>query len=250
MNPPSASRVTLTVPRPGTRPPWVFEFETRLLLLVLVALLAGLVAASYATYSYIVATQRIKRYERLVVEVEYLREQNRTLGELEGELRELLDYQEQMLSLAGIRLGLGVGAGEDGELPGGNGEPGPEEFLFLRWPVDGDVITSFKETHPGVDIGTGRRRAVTAAADGVVVSADRDPLLGPRLVIVHNDSLQTVYANNELLLTAVGDSVEAGQAIALVGSGFEGEVPHLHFEVLQGGRPVNPQEVIAETYSH
>jgi len=202
---------------------------------------------AYASVTYLVSIKRIRDYERLVVQVAYLRDQNRTLGELEGELRELLDYQEQMLSLAGIRLGLG--GGEEGEVPSWGGDEAAR-ILFLRWPVEGDVISPFKDSHPGVDIGAGRRRAVMAAADGVVVSTDRDPLLGPRLVIAHNDSLQTVYANNELILAAVGDTVEAGQAIALVGSGFEGDVPHLHFEVHENGRPVNPQEVIAETFTH
>jgi len=246
--PPSPARVTLTVPLPRGRSPWVLVFEPRLLLLTLALCLLALGASIYAAVTYVVSIKRITDYENLVVEVGYLREQNRTLGQLDGELRELLDYQEQLLALAGIRLGLG--AGEEGDLPSWGGEGEPSRILFLRWPVEGDVITSFKETHPGVDIGTGRRRAVTAAADGVVASTDRDPELGPRLVVVHNDTLQTVYANNELILAAVGDSVEAGQAIALVGSGFEGEVPHLHFEVLEKGRPVNPQEVIAETFAH
>jgi len=227
----------------------VLVFEPRLLLLTLALGLLALGAMTYATYTYLVSMKRITEYERLVVEVAYLRDQNRTLGQLDGELRELLDYQEQVLSLAGIRMGLA--AGEEGDPPswGAEGET-PSRILLLSWPVEGDVITPFKETHPGVDIETGRRRAVTAAADGVVASTDRDPELGPRLVVVHSDSLQTVYANNELILAAVGDTVEAGQAIALVGSGFEGEVPHLHFEVLEKGRPVNPQEVIADTFAH
>lgn len=247
-SPPHPPRVTLTVPRPGGRSPWVLAFPTRLLVLTLALCLLALAAAIYATVTYVVSMKRIMEYEDLVVEVTYLRDQNRTLGQLDGELRELLDYQEQVLALAGIRMGLG--GGEEGDPPSWGPEGETPRILLLRWPVDGDVITPFKESHLGVDIETGRRRAVMAAADGVVVSTDRDPELGPRLVVVHNDTLQTVYANNELILAAVGDSVEAGQAIALVGSGFEGEVPHLHFEVLEKGRPVNPQEVIAETFAH
>jgi murein DD-endopeptidase MepM/ murein hydrolase activator NlpD len=226
----------------------VLVFEPRLLLLTFAFCLLALAAMAYATVTYIVSMKRIREYESLVVEVAYLRDQNRTLGQLDGELRELLDYQEQVLALAGIRMGLA--AGEEGDPPSWGGEGETSRILLLRWPVEGDVITPFKETHPGVDIETGRRRAVTAAADGVVVSTERDPELGPRLVVVHSDTLQTVYANNELILAAVGDTVEAGQAIALVGSGFEGEVPHLHFEVLEKGRPVNPQEVIADTFAH
>jgi murein DD-endopeptidase MepM/ murein hydrolase activator NlpD len=207
-----------------------------------VALLA---AAVYATITYVNTMKRVREYSALLVEVDYLRRQNAVLGELEGELRQLIDYQEQMLRLAGIRPGMGLDQGADDVSEGE-----PVGSPALRWPAEGDVITTFKTSHPGVDIGTGRRRAVVAAAAGVVVAADRDPDLGPRLVLAHNDTLQTVYANNELILAAVGDTVEAGQAIALVGSGFEGAAPHLHFEILEHGQPVDPQEYIPDLFAN
>ena len=151
-----------------------------------------------------------------------------------------------MLRLAGIRPGIGLEAEHE------DPEEGDSSLsrLVLRWPVEGEIISEFKKPHLGVDIGVGKRRPVVAAADGVILVADRDSALGPRLVIAHNDTLQTLYANNELILAAVGDTVEAGQAIALVGSGFEGEAPHLHFQVLEHGQPVDPQDYIPDLFTN
>ena len=58
----------------------------------------------------------------------------------------------------------------------------------------------------------------------------------------------TVYANTELNLVEAGDTVEAGQVIALVGAGFEGEEPHLHFEVLKYGDPVSPRDFYPDLF--
>lgn len=222
------------------RPLWVW---------VGLGLMVGfLVLEGMAIAEYVKAMKRLQAYSSIMVEVDQLRVQNLRLGELETELTDLVDSQQKMLKLAGIEPALrrdtevgdniyGLGVLDD--------VTGPK---LVFWPVEGDIIRGFDGVHAGVDIAAARRRTVLAAGAGHIVVATPDETWGHRLVIEHNDSLMTVYANTELNLVKAGDTVEAGQVIALVGAGFEGEEPHLHFEVLKYGGPVSPRDFYPDLF--
>ena len=65
------------------------------------------------------------------------------------------------------------------------------------------------------------------------------------IAIQHAYGLTTFYKHNSVLLKRIGDKVEVGEAIAIVGS--TGELtsgPHLHFELWDKGRPLNPAEYV------
>jgi len=217
-----------------------------------ILLLALLSAGVVAVVTYVEAMNRLKDYKSLEVEVEALRRQNAAVKELEQELGQLRELQRQMLHLAGIQPALGVSDSLAENLPGGEDANGalatPSGDVLVFWPLEGKVLRDFGPKHPGVDIAAPRKRPIVAAGDGVVAFAGRDKLLGNRLVLDHADSLRTVYADNELNLVAAGDSVEAGQVIALVGAGAEGAEPHLHFEVWKAGKPIPPREAIPELF--
>lgn len=232
--------------RKGARP--ARSFSVSLVWVWLSGLLfAGFITAVvYATRTYLDTMSRLNEYSNLVVEVDHLRKQNLVLQELELELRELKEFQRKMLRLAGIKPALS-------DLRSALTAPEEEEGLFassglLLWPVEGDVLQEFGPQHPGMDLAASKKTTVAAAGGGVVTHADRDSVLGPRLVLAHDDSLTTVYANNELLVVAVGDTVRAGDVIALSGTGFEGKTPHLHFEVRVHDVPVNPQTHIPDLF--
>ncbi len=214
--------------------------------LLLVALLgAGVVAV----VTYVSAMNRLKDYRSLSVEVETLRRQNAAVKELEGELTQLRELQQQMLHLAGIPAALEAADSLGTRLPGSEAlARGTAGDVLVFWPLDGKIIRGFGAGHPGVDIGAPSKRTIVSAGDGEVIFSGRDPKLGNRIVIQHSDSLRTVYANNELNLVEKGNSVGAGQVIALVGAGPEGKVPHLHFEVWQGDVAVPPREAIPELF--
>jgi len=220
----------------------------------LTLLLVGLIGLGiWGGWSVARALVRLNAYASLMVEVEYLRTQNTRLTQLESELTELLDYQEKMLRLAGIEPALrregseGDNSYELGALDS-TGTGTGQELIFQ--PVGGKVIRGFSAEHPGIDIEAELRQTVLAAGAGVVVEAGLDPRLGYRLVIDHGDSLRTVYANNGSNLVTRGDSVEAGQVISLVGAGFEGEAAHLHFEVLEQGKPVSPRRHFPDSFAN
>lgn len=214
-------------------------------------LLAGLLVLEVlAAITYIKAMQRLGRYGAIMVEVEQLRDQNARLEELGVELQALLEFQQKMLRLAGIDPALRREAGEGDNSYGSGVQNDHAHPRLVFWPVEGTLVQGFDTLHPGVDIATAKRRTVLAAGAGRVVASGPDEVWGHRLVIEHSDSLMTVYANNELNLVEPGDVVEAGQVIALVGAGFEGEEPHLHFEVLRFGQPVSPRDFYPELFEY
>lgn len=122
----------------------------------------------------------------------------------------------------------------------------------FTWPAPGvTVITSpfGYRTHPttgqyklhtGTDIGCPSGTSVVAAADGVVVISGNHTAYGKYISINHGGGIATLYAHNSQLLVSKGQSVKKGQVIAKSGNTGWSTGPHLHFEVLINGSPVNP----------
>ena len=69
---------------------------------------------------------------------------------------------------------------------------------------------------------------------------------GNVIQILHANNLVSLYKHNSVLLKKVGDRVEAGDSIAIIGnSGELTDGPHLHIELSYNGSPLNPIENIA-----
>lgn len=99
--------------------------------------------------------------------------------------------------------------------------------------------------HKGVDFAAKRGTEIVAVATGVVTWAGRKSGYGWTVEVGHADGYSTLYAHNQRNLVKVGDLVQRGQAIALVGSSGRSTGPHVHFEVKKNGRQVNPATYIA-----
>lgn len=110
-------------------------------------------------------------------------------------------------------------------------------------PIDGS--TRF---HAGIDIRAAYGREVPAAGAGVVAFSGAQGGYGNTVVIDHQGGVQTRYAHLSSIQVEAGARVDAGTVIGRVGSSGRATGPHLHFEVLQNGRPVNP-EVAASRYA-
>lgn len=121
--------------------------------------------------------------------------------------------------------------------------PAPKSKLTWQWPVSGAILTGFsgaRALDKGIDIGAEKGEPVVAAGSGTVVYAG-DGLrgYGNLLIIKHNESYLSAYAHNDKLLVAEGESVQAGQQIAEVGSSGTNR-NKLHFEIRRDGKPVDP----------
>ena len=70
--------------------------------------------------------------------------------------------------------------------------------------------------------------------------------LGKKLVIDHGYGLATVYGHTSEILVKEGDRISRGQAIARIGTTGRSTGPHLHYEVLVNGIPVDPKRFMLE----
>jgi murein DD-endopeptidase MepM/ murein hydrolase activator NlpD len=120
----------------------------------------------------------------------------------------------------------------------------------FMWPVQGEIASTFGSKpggtqNDGVNIIARRGTAVHAADDGVVVYAGNELRgYGNLLLIRHANGWMTAYAHNDELLVGRGARVKRGQTIAKVGGTGGVSSPQLHFELRQGGRPVDPMSVM------
>ncbi len=121
-----------------------------------------------------------------------------------------------------------------------------DKILFYP-PMQGIVSTRFsrKNKHFGVDVIGNENSRVSAVLEGVVVFAGWTLDAGYVLQIQHDNNLISVYKHNAKLLKKEGDSIKTGEAIALLGnSGELTSGPHLHFEIWQKGKALNPENYI------
>ncbi|HKX91906.1 MAG TPA: M23 family metallopeptidase [Sphingomicrobium sp.] len=123
----------------------------------------------------------------------------------------------------------------------------------MAWPVAGRItsyfgyryhpILHFSRFHAGLDFGASWGSPIVAAADGQVVRAGWAGGYGRQVRIAHGAGLVTSYSHMSQIVAEPGSFVRQGQLIGYVGSSGLSTGPHLHYEVLSGGRPVNPLSV-------
>ena len=110
------------------------------------------------------------------------------------------------------------------------------------WPTRGKIVHRFKDKHGKKGLGiTGKngQRIVAAAAGRVVYSGSGLRGYGKLIIIKHNDTYLSAYANNKKILIKEQQKVKFGQHIADMGSNGANNTI-LHFEVRKNGKPVNP----------
>ena len=97
-----------------------------------------------------------------------------------------------------------------------------------------------KQFHAGIDLSGNYRDTVFATANGMVEKARWNGGYGRCIIIKHKDGFQTLYGHLSKIYVAVGDSVIVGQAIGKVGSTGRSTGAHLHYEILQDGKSIDP----------
>jgi len=107
-------------------------------------------------------------------------------------------------------------------------------------------FTNQREFHKGLDIATRIGTPIIAPADGLVVFVGREGNYGKMIAINHGYNIKTRYGHLFKSLVNKGDRVKRGQVIAQVGKSGRSTGPHLHYEVLLNGVPVNPLRYILD----
>lgn len=127
---------------------------------------------------------------------------------------------------------------------------------LLRTPVDGARITSgfgmrrhpilgYSKMHKGTDFGAPAGTPVFAAGDGTVEEIGRKGGYGNYIRLRHNGTIGTAYAHLSRFGAGIqrGGRVRQGEVIGYVGSTGRSTGPHLHYEVLNNNRQVNPRSI-------
>ena len=130
---------------------------------------------------------------------------------------------------------------------------GGEQSQGMKMPVNGRVTSGFgsrfhpilgyRRMHAGLDLAAAYGSPIVAAADGRVVTSGWSGGYGNLVKLAHAGGIQTMYGHMSRIVAHSGELVRQGQIIGYVGSTGLSTGPHLHYEVLKNGSPVNPTSV-------
>ena len=139
---------------------------------------------------------------------------------------------------------LGSSAGSAGaSVVSGNGtftHPCPGGYISSGFGYRTQPIAGASTNHKGIDFAAATGTPIYAAAAGTVISAGYAGNAGNLLVISHGNGLLTYYMHCNAIYVSAGQKVSRGQNVAAVGTTGNSTGPHLHFQVMLNGTPVNP----------
>jgi murein DD-endopeptidase MepM/ murein hydrolase activator NlpD len=255
------------------------------LYVVLGLALLGSVSLFGAVSSYMRMAWKVANYNTLRTEVQTLRNQYKELERQSNQKEQQLASLQVMASEVSLALGLKRqldGADDisaEGALVPTYGES-IEEYNFLKaasfsrvqrtyarqfqknvvpsmWPVNGQIVSRFGDRsdplsgeggfHAGVDLTATMGTPVYAAADGIVSAAQFANRYGRAILIDHGHGMSTLYAHLSNFEIVPGEEIRRGQLIGHSGASGRVSGPHLHFEVRQGGSPVNPARFLSRS---
>ncbi len=166
-------------------------------------------------------------------------ELSRVLAERGTGLREVIE--RQLLNHPSLSI----------SMPSTSTSPNSQNSIL---PSEGPISSKFGERlhpltgrwgfHKGLDIAAPEGSPVRAIRNGRVIFSGYKEGYGNLVVIEHGGGLITRYGHNRRNLVKEGDSVKAGDVIAEVGSTGLSTGPHLHLEVLEAGKPVDPERFL------
>jgi murein DD-endopeptidase MepM/ murein hydrolase activator NlpD len=243
----------IVVPGGGSEPR-SFEFSRRRLrLLAALGVFLG-VAIVAAGASWVPLARRAARTDDLARQVDSLTSRQTRMEQLAQRIDRLEGVQDNY----SLRLGVSGSADSALWVPAARASVGGGEALPVDdtateptvWPltVAGAVTRSHLggagADHPGIDIAAPTGSYVRAAGGGVVVEAAQDPDYGLFVLIDHGNGVRTRYGHASYLVSDRGWTVRRGEVIALSGSTGRSTAPHLHFEILKNGRPIDPLSMV------
>jgi murein DD-endopeptidase MepM/ murein hydrolase activator NlpD len=249
-------RLTVMVVPEGGREARSYHFSTWLLKAAVLLAVGGLLAVSLLVGSwwYLVArAQRAAELEEELVQVYVDRDR---LNELVATLSEVEAGYERLRGMFAPGQDGDVGrlwlpsvtarrtGPEDGS-PGGEGVP-------TAWPltepgvVTRTLLEGGGQEHYGVDVAIPTGSYIRAAGAGTVADQGSDPVYGLYIILDHSEGYRTLYAHASVILAQVGDPVGRGEVVGLTGSTGRSSAPHLHFEILRDGEPIDPLTMVTQ----
>ena len=115
------------------------------------------------------------------------------------------------------------------------------KFGIRRHPISGRI-----KGHTGIDLSAPVGTPIRAAASGTVMRASHYSGYGRYVNIKHTGSLNTAYGHLSRIVVRSGQHISQGQIIGYTGNSGYSTGPHLHYEVIKCGSPVNPMASVKQ----
>jgi murein DD-endopeptidase MepM/ murein hydrolase activator NlpD len=223
-----------------------------------VAVVGGLALVTLAASWWYFAAQAA-RVPGLEQQVSELQAENAKVQQLAASLAALQAEYEKIRRMLGSELLAAAPPLEilPAEEPESAAEGGPARGLSPEIPTSWPLATSGFVTqvvqqaqggpHPGVDIAVAQHSYIRAAGAGVVLEAGADSVYGLYVLIEHGRTgYRSMYGHASRLFVTPGDRVRRNQVVALSGNTGRSTAPHLHFEILQEGTPIDPLTLVQQ----
>ena len=196
--------------------------------------------------------QRIANSQAVVADIEVKRQQlDREIAEREAQLHAIAQKRAQRRARCIERGGNVTDDGMEIDCTFLGTQPAPGS---MAWPMFTAVTSPFgMRTHPvdgtermheGIDFEGSMGQAIMAAAPGEVFHVGWISGYGHTTMIDHGGGIETLYAHQSEFAVAEGDFVAAGDVVGFVGTSGNSTGPHLHFEVLVNGAPIDPMQYL------
>jgi len=198
--------------------------------------------------------QRRLEAQRLAAEQKRIAEQQRIAAQQQkvGEQQRLAAEQQRVAEQQDRVADQQAAARSSSAKASSGGYGGLKTNGSLRWPVQGPILISYGSPRTaqlkwkGTLIGASEGTQVKAVAPGQIVYADWLDGFGMLLVIDHGRGYMSLYGHNQSLLRQVGQNVEQGEPVALVGDSGGQDRPGLYFEIRYQGEAINPTKWLAK----
>jgi len=163
-------------------------------------------------------------------------------------------YGVELAELVNANPGLDVKALQIGQRIFVPGTRALEQLFRMAWPVYGRISSRYgyrfhpvhkrRMMHTGLDIAARHGSPIRSALAGRVTFVGWKGGYGKTVVIEHPNGCETLYGHCSTLLVKRGETVKKGQQVAKVGSTGISTGPHVHFEVREHNKRVNPEKLL------
>ena len=109
-----------------------------------------------------------------------------------------------------------------------------------------DPFSGRRALHKGLDIAAAKGAPVGSPADGTVTFQGNYGSYGKAIMVFHGYGMSTLYAHLDDVYVRVGQRLKRGELIGSVGSSGRSTGPHVHYEVIVHGVPVDPSKYILD----
>jgi murein DD-endopeptidase MepM/ murein hydrolase activator NlpD len=261
--------ITIQILPEGSGEAWTFRLRRPFFEFLFYANVIALFAAGFGAVKLAQIQGKVLMADHLARRNQELIARQHKLGQLEEELAAVSDKERAIRQILQAFL---APASSEGAGPGSAGAAGTQaasgawlenlqninrrlegrDATLSRerrpniWPVTGIITQRFstgsaaEPRHDGIDIMAEENAVVVSAARGTVTEQGWDSDLGRYVRVNHDFDVETIYGHLSRTFVKPGDQLGKGDPLGVVGNTGRSLGPHLHFEIIFKGRPVDP----------